>query len=79
MSLCRIAPLLPYVARQQNVMEYGWEGSTSTAISPTSASNFVGQHNKIRGIIFRAALVDCMGANGILIEGLLLFPGRHFC
>jgi hypothetical protein len=27
---------------------YWWEGSTSIAILPESASNFVGQHNKIR-------------------------------
>ena len=31
-------------------MEYGWEGSTSTAIPPTSSSDIVGQHNKIGGI-----------------------------
>ena len=38
-------------------MEYWWEGSTSTAISPTSTSDFVGQHNKIGGINFGATLV----------------------
>jgi len=38
-------------------MEYWWEGSTSTAISPTSASGIVGQHNKIGGITFGAAIV----------------------
>ena len=33
------------------------EGSTSAAIPPTSASDSVGQHNKIGGITFRAALI----------------------
>jgi len=52
MPFCQTAPLLPSVAQQQNVMEYCWEGSASTAISPTSASDVVGQHNKIRGDTF---------------------------
>ena len=38
-------------------MEYWWEGSASTAIPPTAASDVVGQHNKIGDIIFRAVLV----------------------
>jgi len=38
-------------------MEYWREGSTSTAISTTFASDIVGQHNKIGGINFGAALV----------------------
>jgi hypothetical protein len=41
------APLLSYVVRQQNLKKYWREGSTSNAISPTSASDVVGQHNKI--------------------------------
>jgi len=45
------APLLPSVTQQQNVMEYWREGSASTAVPPTSASDVVGQHNKIGGII----------------------------
>jgi len=36
---------------------HGWEGSISTAIPPTSASEIMGQQSKIRGIIFRASLV----------------------
>jgi len=39
-------------------MEYWWEGSTSAAILPTSASDVMGQHNKIGGITFGAALVQ---------------------
>jgi len=38
-------------------MGYWWEGPASTAIPPTSASDVVGQHNKIGGIIYGAALV----------------------
>ena len=51
-------PLLSSVARQQSLTEYWWEGSTSTAISTTFASDVVGQHNKIGGINFGAALVN---------------------
>ena len=47
MPFCQTAPLLPSVMQQQNVMEYCWEGSASTAIPPISASNIVRQHNKI--------------------------------
>ena len=54
---CQTAPLLSSVAQQQNLTEYWREGSTSTAISTTFASDVVGQHNKIGGINFGAALV----------------------
>ena len=37
-------------------MKYWWEGSSPTAIPPTSASGVVGKHNKIGGVIFRAVL-----------------------
>ena len=50
-------PLCPPVAQQQNVMEYWWKCSASTSIPPTSISDIVGQHNKIRGIIFRVPLI----------------------
>ena len=56
-SFCQTAPLLSSVARQQNLTEYWQEGSTSTAISPTSAADIVDQHNKIGVINFRATLV----------------------
>ena len=36
-------------------MGYWWEGSASTAIPLTSASDVVGQHGKTGGITFRAA------------------------
>ena len=52
---CQTAPLLPSVTQQQNVMEY-WEGSASTAIPPTPTSDIMGQHNKIGGTTFGAAL-----------------------
>jgi len=38
-------------------MEQWQEGSTSTAIAPTSASDVVGQHHTIGGITFGAVLV----------------------
>jgi len=50
------AALLPSVTQQQNVMEYGWEDSATTAI-PTSTSNSVVQHNKIAGVTFRSVLI----------------------
>jgi len=40
----------------QNVIDYWWEGSASTAIPPTFISDFVGQYNKIAGITFGAVL-----------------------
>ena len=54
---CQTAPLLPSVMQQQNVMGYWWEGSTSTAVPPTSASNAVGRCNEIGDITFGAARV----------------------
>lgn len=45
------------VAYQHSLMEYCKERSTSVAIPPPSASDVMGQHNKIGGIIFRATLV----------------------
>ena len=56
-SLCQTAPLLPSVTQQQNVMGYWQEGSTFTAIPPTSTSDVMGQHHKIGGITFRIACV----------------------
>ena len=55
---CPAAPVLPSVTQQQHVMGYWWEGSTSTAIPPTSTSDTVGQHDKIGGIHFKTALIE---------------------
>lgn len=41
---------------QWRVIEYWWDGSTSTAILPTTTYIVESQHNKIQGITFRAAL-----------------------
>jgi len=38
-------------------VERQWEGSTSTATSPTSASDIVGQHHKIGSITLRVDLI----------------------
>ena len=59
MPLCQSAPLLPSVPWQQYVMEYCWEGSTSIPIPSTSASDVVGQHNKIRGSAFWQRTGSC--------------------
>ena len=56
MPFCHTAPLLPSVTQQQNVMEFWWEGSTSTAIPPTPASD-VGQRDKIGDITFNAVFI----------------------
>ena len=52
------APLLPSVTQQQNRTEYGWEDPSSTAISPTSASDVVNQHNETWGVTFGAVLIQ---------------------
>ena len=52
---CVRLPLCCYLP--QSVMGYWWEGLTFTAVSPTSASDNVGQAHKIWGIAFRTALV----------------------
>jgi hypothetical protein len=52
MPFCQTVPLVSFIAWQENLTEYWWEGATSTAISPTSASDVMGQHNKIGGINF---------------------------
>ena len=57
MLFCQSAPLLPSVTWQQHVMEYCWDGSTSTAAPPTTASSVVCQYNKIGGIVFRASFI----------------------
>jgi len=54
---CQTVPLLPSVAQQQNIMEYLWEVSTSTAIPLISTSDIVGQHNKIGSIACGAVLI----------------------
>jgi len=47
------APLLLSVTQQKHVMEYWWEDSISSAISPTFVSDVVGQQNKVGGITYR--------------------------
>ena len=56
-AILSYCPLLPSVTQQQHAMEYWWEGSTSTAIPPTSASDTVDWHDEIGGIAFVAALI----------------------
>lgn len=44
---CQTAPLLPAVTQQQHVVEYWQEGSTFTAIPPTSAFEVMGQYGRV--------------------------------
>ena len=60
LPFCQTAPLLPPVTRQQTFPEYWQEGPRSSfydVIWLMSISDVVGQHNKTRGIIFRAPLI----------------------
>ena len=66
MLLCQTAPLLSSVTQQENVMEH-WEGSTSTAVLPASASDVVGEHN-IGDITFRAALIHNFYLSAVTTE-----------
>lgn len=54
---CQTTPLLLSLKQQQNAMEYWQEHSASIALPPPSASDVLGQHNKIKSITFGAALV----------------------
>ena len=59
----------PCVIQQQYMMGYQWEGSTSTAIPPTSTPDGIGQQNKTGGITFRTALrywLNCCWSNSLL-------------
>jgi len=56
LPFCQTAPLLPPVAQQQTVTEYSWDGSTSTVVLPTPASDVMGWHHKIGGSTFGASL-----------------------
>ena len=57
MLFSQTALLLPNVTWQQSVLEYWWEGSTSTAVPPTSASDVKGRYNKVGGTAFGEGLV----------------------
>ena len=57
-AICQTVPLQQSVTQQQNVMKYWWEGSTSTAILPTSTSDIMGQCDKVEDITFGAALLQ---------------------
>ena len=57
MAFYQTATLLPSLTWQQNVTKCCWEGSASTAIPPTSASDVASQHNKMGGTTFGAEFV----------------------
>jgi len=47
-----------WTTQQQHVTECWWEGSAFAAVPPTAASDVMGQHHKMGGITFRAALIE---------------------
>jgi len=55
-------------------MECWWEGSASTAITP-SASDVMGQYNKIGGIIFGACLIYASAVG--IYSNRYVVPGLH--
>ena len=55
---CLTGPLLPSDTQLQNVTEYWWEVSNSSAIPPASASNIISQCNKIGGTTFGGPFVQ---------------------
>ena len=69
-----VTPLLPSVIWQQNITDYWQERSTSTAIPPASTSLITGQHNKVGGITFRAALTS-WNVWGLLQTYLEMYKG----
>ena len=66
--ICQTALLLPSDIQQHYVMGYCWEGSASTAIPSTSASDVMGWHYKPEGITFRAALLFQQDSKGTVSE-----------
>lgn len=75
--LYQTASLLPYVTWQPNILEYWWEGTTSTAVQPTSDTDIVGHHDRIGGIAFAAILIYSkmccfMVFNGYTCQGVSL-------
>jgi len=69
------------ICHTQHVMGYGWKGSTSNAIPPTSAFDIMGQHNKIERIPFRAQLYCSLQILWILKFTPYSYPKilrRHF-
>lgn len=56
-AMFQIAPLLRSVIWKQKLIKNLWESSTCTAILPTSSSDIVAQHKKIRSTTFGASLI----------------------
>ena len=57
MPFCQTAPWLPSARLQQNVTEYWWGGTSSTALPPASAFGVIGRHSKTEDITAGAALL----------------------
>jgi len=67
MPFCQAAPLLPSVTGWQNVMEYWWEGLTSTVIPSTSTSGTMSQHKQTRDILILASPCNLMSFSSKLL------------
>ena len=61
-SRSSLTSMLPSVEQQWNVTDNWQESSTPTAIPSVSASDIVGQYNKMGGITFGAALLHLKNA-----------------
>ena len=57
MAIFKTASLMPSATQQHSVMEQWWEGSSSNAIQQASASDVMGQYNKIGCITSGALLI----------------------
>ena len=81
MPHCQIAVWWMAPEGEQNVMECCWEGSTSTVIPPTSASDTMHQHKEIGGVTFREASIKKSSLNmqwdGPTAEGQKSQSGIH--
>ena len=71
--LCQTAPLLPSVARQQNVTGYRWEGSALLPSHRHPPTDCAGQQSETGGVTFGAA-VSISAHNGAAVP--LLYHSR---
>uniref|UniRef100_A0A803YMY0 CDC42 small effector 2 n=1 Tax=Meleagris gallopavo TaxID=9103 RepID=A0A803YMY0_MELGA len=78
MPFSQTALLLQSVSWQQNVTEYWQEDSISTAIPSTSASDITEHHNKIGGVTFGAALVQCRSGQHAVFSQINLLCSTFF-
>lgn len=56
-----------FVIQQQNIKEYWWECSNSTAVPPTPASDSMRSHNKMEIITFGSELIVCYSLQRLFV------------